>query len=350
MAKKHARSLLAFTLVELLVVIAIIGILVALLLPAVQAAREAARRAQCSNNLRQLGLAIGLYNNTYKKLPAGAYWHDIRVEPECKQCSPTDPDPQCCINNEGTIHMFLLPFIEQQPLYDAYNFKISTDEQLLPDGLPIGSTLVDTFVCPSDVHPTEGPTDRLTTSLSPDLLKTYKMSNYAASRGPTRQISGGTCSPCSELATWNSFAYDAYPDFGANSTQWRKFAGPFTRLAHHVQIEQVSDGLSNTIFLGEVRPACCKHIAEGWGWSHSGNGLVATIIPINYDTCSDQPSRRCRCWDTWFTELGFKSAHPGGAHFAMGDGSVQFLSESIDHTNFNRLGGKSEGELASIGP
>jgi len=174
------------------------------------------------------------------------------------------------------------------------------------------------------------------------------MSNYAASRGPTRQISGGVCGKCSEMASWNLFAYDPYPDWGLNPDDWRKFGGPFTRLAYHVKVKQVTDGLSKTIFMGEVRPACSKHIAEGWGWSHSGNGLVATIVPINYDTCNQPPMPSCRCWDNWVTDLGFKSAHPGGANFVMGDASVQFISENIDHTNFNRLGGKAEGETASL--
>jgi prepilin-type N-terminal cleavage/methylation domain-containing protein/prepilin-type processing-associated H-X9-DG protein len=348
MPRKQFLNRTAFTLVELLVVIAIIGILVALLLPAIQAAREAARRAQCTNNLKQLGLAVELYNNSKKKLPAGAYWGDIRVQPECKSCGPTDPDPACCIRNEGTIHIFLMPFIEEQALFNLYNTKIATDEQLLPNGQPIGSTLVHTFVCPSDTHPTEGPTDRIDATLSPDLLKTYKMSNYAASRGPTQHISGGSCNNCNELGTWNAFAYDKYPDSGANPAAWRKFAGPFTRLAYHVTAKQITDGLSKTIFLGEVRPSCSRHVAEGWGWTHSGNGLMSTIIPINYDTCSDQPALRCRCWDNWVTELGFKSAHPGGANFVMGDGSVHFITETIDHTNYNRLGGKAEGETVTF--
>src|SRR5436190_7025371 len=129
-----------FTLVELLVVIAIIGILVALLLPAIQAAREAARRATCSNNMKQLGLAILMYHDRRNELPAGAHWFDYRQAPECKDnCALTDPDPQCCIQRRGTILMFLLPYIEEQPLYDRYNFKIYTDEALLPNGLPIGS-------------------------------------------------------------------------------------------------------------------------------------------------------------------------------------------------------------------
>src|SRR5262245_50368320 len=147
----QAVSFHGFTLVELLVVIAIIGILVALLLPAVQAAREAARRATCTNNLKQLGLAIQMYQDRKKELPPGARWFDYRSD--CvTNCTAANWGPNCCYKNHGTIHMFLLPYLEEQSLYDRFNFKDpnGTDEQLLPNGDPIGSVSVASFVCPSD--------------------------------------------------------------------------------------------------------------------------------------------------------------------------------------------------------
>jgi prepilin-type N-terminal cleavage/methylation domain-containing protein len=337
-----------FTLVELLVVIAIIGVLVAMLLPAVQAAREAARRSQCVNNLKQFGLAIQNYVDSRKKLPAGAHWNDIRFPPECDD-SINCKGPQCCLNGRGTIHMFLLPYMEQQALYAAFDFTRRTDEQVFPDGTPIGSRQVATFVCPSDIHP-EGLADRTGATLSADLLATYKMTNYQASRGPTKQIPGGMCN-CPLWSTWNN-AYptviEDYPDTGADLTQLTTFGGPFTRVAYQVKLEQITDGLSNTIFMGEVRPACDKHAGEGWAWSHSGNGLISTIAPINYDSCSMEKTARCNCWDNWVSELGFKSAHVGGANFMFGDASVKFLSEAIDMGTYNRLGGKADGEAVTF--
>jgi prepilin-type N-terminal cleavage/methylation domain-containing protein len=344
-----------FTLVELLVVIAIIGILVALLLPAIQAAREAARRATCTNNLKQFGLAILMYNDKKNELPAGAHWFDYKAPPECKSCSLTDPDPQCCIERGGTIHMFILPYMEEQALYDRFDFRIYTDEQLLPNGQPIGSTAVSTFVCPSE-EPREATELRSpTATLSSELLKTYKLSNYAASRGNTRHIDGGSgCSltnpmneqfglkpinspPPNDGFTWG------YPDTGS-STRWRQFGGPFTRLAYRVKLKQITDGASNTIFLGEVRTGCSQHAAEGWAWSHSGNGLISTLVPINFDSCIDAPGHDCQSWDNWSGALGFKSRHAGGAQFVMGDASVHFLPDAIDMRVYNRLGGKADGE------
>jgi hypothetical protein len=204
------------------------------------------------------------------------------------------------------------------------------------------------FVCPSDEHPE--PPSKSGVTLSPDQLAMYKMSNYAASRGPTKQIPGGDCI-CPQWNLWNN-AYPTitqpYPDTGGDVTVLTTFGGPFTRLAYQVKLEQVTDGLSNTIFMGEVRPGCSRHAAEGWAWSHSGNGLVSTVIPINFDSCSRERAAQCGCWDTWTSELGFKSAHAAGALFVMGDASVQFLSETIDPRVYNALGGKADGVPASL--
>jgi prepilin-type processing-associated H-X9-DG protein len=337
----------------LLVVIAIIGILVALLLPAIQAAREAARRSQCSNNLKQLGLAIQLYSDGTKGiLPAGAYWQDYRLFDGggCDN-SKTCKGPQCCATQRGNILMRLLPFIEEQALYDAYDFTQPTDEQEF-DGSPIGARAVATFVCPSDEQPDESIAPKSEATIPEDVQRTYKMANYAASRGPSRQIVGGSCSTCPEWNVWNNSLKLIYPnlvfDYPDNFGRARFFGGPFTRVSFHVKLKQVTDGLSKTIFLGEVRPGCTRHTSEGWAWSHSGDGLFSTVVPINYDSCSQVPTDRCRCWDNWSTDLAFKSKHPGGAQFAMGDGSVQFLSESIDYANYNKLGGKADGEIAGL--
>jgi prepilin-type N-terminal cleavage/methylation domain-containing protein len=350
---RGGRRRCGFTLVELLVVIAIIGVLVALLLPAVQAAREAARRSQCTNNLKQFGTAIQTYAAARKTLPFGAAWHGMRFAPDCdddRNCIGNEP--KCCIVNRGTIHMFLLPYMEQQAIYAMYKFDRRTDEQLTPDGTPIGSRQVPVFVCPSDEHPTESVSAKNgAMTLPPEKLATYAMSNYAANRGNTAQFPGGSCGTCSLWSTWSASnsvngIIAPYPD--STPDLLTQFGGPFTRLAYAVKLSEVSDGLSNTIFMGEVRPGCSKHASEGWAWSHSGNGLISTIVPINWDSCSQEAALRCGCWDNWVSELGFKSLHAGGALFVMGDASVQFLEESISPYVYNSLGGKSEGQPVSF--
>ena len=130
--RKRTKPRIAFTLVELLVVIAIVGILVALLLPAVQMARESARQTHCKNNLRQIGLTCHLYHDANGHLPAGAYWYN-------------DDDVQ-----HGNVLSRLLPFIEEQAVYDAIDFTAHViDWQDYPDGTPIRNTKIDIFACPS---------------------------------------------------------------------------------------------------------------------------------------------------------------------------------------------------------
>jgi len=128
-----------FTLVELLVVIAIIGVLVALLLPAVQAAREAARRTQCANNMKQLGLALHNYHDTMKWFPPGAVW---------ETSTPAD-DPR----NRGSMFIRILPFVEQQSLYNLFDFNKNTDVQRMTSSATselLRGQIINVYICPSD--------------------------------------------------------------------------------------------------------------------------------------------------------------------------------------------------------
>ena len=309
-----------FTLVELLVVIAIIGILIALLLPAVQAAREAARRMQCSNNLKQIGLALHNYHDTNKCFPPGSFWYGLDYA-----------------NYRGSILIRLFPFLEQQPLYDLYDFSnpggVTIDNQKLPDSNDlIQSTVVPVYVCPSDNRQL--------------VVNGRALSNYAASIGPTTHGNNSSCS-CSEWQSWNEYAPDPWGGRYGSSTN---FAGPFFRYPVNTQtrVADCTDGLSSTIYFGEVRPTCSAHHSGGWGNSNNGQGLTATLIPINYDTCERDYDHGCNSYCNWSTELGFRSRHPGGAQFLFGDGSVHFLPETIDHWNYQYLGGKSDEHTAEV--
>jgi len=316
-----------FTLVELLVVIAIIGILVALLLPAVQSAREAGRRAQCANNLKQIGLALHNYEGPNKAFPPGSFW---RYYP---------PGTSNRIECKGSIMIRLLPYIEQQALYELFDFDQCVDGQTLPGSSKwIQSTVVPTSVCPSDDHPGV---------LGEGTSSERALHNYAASSGPTRHADNPNCR-CPEWQSWNQYGPDPWGGTYGSSTN---FAGPFIRLGKSTKIRDCTDGLSSTIFFGEMRPMCSGHGDNGWAWSNNGQGLTATLVPINYDSCdrtSPTGSDNCGRICNWNTELAFKSAHPGGAQFVFGDGSVQFLEETIDHWIYQYLGAKDDGHSAEI--
>jgi prepilin-type N-terminal cleavage/methylation domain-containing protein len=307
---KSSRS--AFTLVELLVVIAIIGVLVALLLPAVQAAREAARRTQCINNLKQIGLSLHNYNDTHRVLPPGAFWAGATVA-----------------NSRGSILLHILPFIEQKNLYDKFDLNVAPEGQTLPGSTTLlAATIIKPYVCPSEK--------------TFSLLNGRAIHNYTASSGPTAHIDNSSCS-CSTWSTWNAYSIAPY-----SSSDPTFFAGPFHRNGVCVRLSEVTDGLSQTIFFGEVRRDCSVHVRTGWLNSNNANGLTSTLIPINNNTCDDSATNGCQRPCNWGTELGFKSLHPTGANFLLGDGAVKFFTESIDHNNYQALGGKSDGRTAVV--
>lgn len=321
-----------FTLVELLVVITIIGILIALLLPAVQAAREAARRAQCSNNLKQIGLAVLGYESARGVLPPGAiFW------------SPPDNAAR-----KGSILVHILPYIEQQPLYDAFDFTVlSVDGQCFAGtSKPIGATVIAGYLCPSDNNPKtfDTPTVDSIDPVGTGIYSTVALHSYAASRG-ANELWNNAGESCGCSNNWNTLAID-----GSMESPMARFSGPFTRRGICVPITEVRDGLTNTLFFGEVLPMSSWHADNGWATSNNGNGFCSTIVPINYDTSdrSTTSTDSCHRFCNWNTAEGFKSAHSGGAMFLLGDGSVRFLAESIDHQAYQYLGAKADGQPINV--
>ncbi|MEZ5943304.1 MAG: DUF1559 domain-containing protein [Planctomycetaceae bacterium] len=313
-----------FTLIELLVVIAIIAVLIALLLPAVQQAREAARRSQCKNNLKQIGLALHNYHDSFTVFPAGAYW-SLPTSNGCTQGN----------HQKGSILVHLLPYVDQAPLYNLYDFsQCNIDGQTYPGSTKtLAQTVIPVYICPSDTTGNFGAGGR-------------GSQNYTACVGATN-TSGANGNPNCSCPN-STFQQWVLPNTGGSNT-----SGMFTRAWRSSSMRDNTDGMSNTIYFGEVRPGCSNHHNNGWSISNNGNGLTGTTIPINYDSCNTSTNTPpagmgCEYRCNWVTELGYKSMHVGGAQFLMGDGAVRFLSENIDMTTYSRLGAKADGFVATV--
>ena len=312
----------AFTLVELLVVIAIIGILVALLLPAVQAAREAARRSQCSNNLKQFGLALQNYHATFGRFPANSKWYSAYTT-----------------QRKGSVHVQLLPYVEGNTFADKLDYTGDVPAQIEADAT-LSTTQLPLMRCPSDDYP----------ALAPDPLPNgskggYPVTNYGTSVG-AQKTSG--LAACEALYPGNTFGNGPSPD--GNSESASDISGVFSRNGWAASIREITDGTTNTLAIGETRPGCSTSIQNAW-WS-SQQWYAGTAPPINYATCPGEgsgnngsPTKNCNSWNNWVTDAGFKSSHPGGAQFAFCDGSVQFLQEDIDYLNYQRRGDRRDGTV-----
>jgi len=314
-----------FTLVELLVVITIIGILIALLLPAVQAAREAARRLQCQNNLKQLGLALHNYHAQYGSFPYGSGG--------C--CGKSENWPHERAAWGGIWSTMILPFLEQQGLHD----QIDPDLHMLDLPVSVVQTVVPAYLCPSDASVQKAVLDdRFAGAGNPNPAAGIW---YAASMGPTHMDACPFC-PDSDPGPDNWCCQGC--NFGTGDKSWGVLCGTlnsrydhvgmFGRSRHSVTFSEVTDGLSHTLMLGEVLPGDCVYFS-----AFSANFNVSpTNIPLNWPASTVEN-------DPYYEACGFKSRHPGGANFVMGDGSVAFFTESIDFKVYNYLGSRAGGEV-----
>jgi len=298
-----AKPRIGFTLVELLVVIAIIGVLVALLLPAVQAARESARRMTCTNNLKQIGLAVQMYVDVNKRLP-----HSRRDTME-------------------TVSVLLLPFLEQGNLYDLWDFELRYYEQ--PDAVRLA--VVPAYFCPSRRSATDAAQGSLSGDISGGAHVPGALSDYIGSAGD----------PTGLVDYWWSDT-PANGAFRHGEALWIGTYRP-TRLA------MFTDGLSNTLFFGE------KHVPQvpQWPGGHPttygfGNEPNDTSA---YNGDHGASFRKAGVGlplargDTDPNILLFGSSHPGICQFVFGDGSVHSLSVTIDEVVLGYLANREDGEL-----
>jgi len=300
-----------FTLVELLVVIAIIGILIALLLPAVQAAREAARRAQCSNNLKQIGLALHNYHSAHRCFPAGS------VVSVPGNCSGGD------CRGSGMM-VVILPYLEQSAMEQVYQPYYAAPRAWL------------NFI--SD-NPQNAANSSIPTYLCPSVAKWSSFLNR-------KDYFGCTGGKTPSARHWRG---DSYVDgvFYVNS---------FTRIDH------VRDGSSNTIAVGESVHPHPYGMGDGYGnmekggptWWYEGGGLMSSVPPEQgqgtgrclMSTKYPINSRHLPMAPDFENDVPYGSQHPGGAQFVFCDGHVVFLSETIDINVYQALSTRDGGEVA----
>jgi prepilin-type N-terminal cleavage/methylation domain-containing protein len=306
---------LGFTLVELLVVIAIIGVLVALLLPAVQAAREASRRAACINNLHQIGLALHNYHDTNLVLPYGSDYPSL---------------------NRNTWSKAILPFIELQNHFDMFDHVKALTDNANEKGC---RTPIKAYICPSDPKALEpilpGRGD------SPGTNPTHStMLSYPACMGPTHPDACPFCPDTTPSPTnWCCMGCNFGTYGGWCGVPDGTFAGMFGRWPTSLNFAAVTDGLSNTLMGGETIPS---HYV--WNGAFCPNFPVsATTIPINHKQ-SDKGQHGGHTLILWARCSGFKSYHQGGANFVLGDASVKFVQQNIDYKIYNHLGTREGGE------
>lgn len=321
-----------FTLVELLVVIAIIGILVGLLLPAVQAAREAARRMQCSNNLKQLGLAMHTHHDSQRKLPS------VHAS-------------GCCW---GTWMIPVFPYVEQTNVYNLYQNYGGSDTVntqfpsqsasgvfprygTAPNNTNVSSKRYGVFTCPSDIP--NAPISGLTSH------------NYAVMTGNGSSYPGLVNGP-TPLPT--GYVLGAGMFDPRNQENVTPVTNPPVKFANKNKFGNVSDGLSNTVMVVEILQGSGTDL-RGFTWWGIVAGASSYYAPNSKSpdrisqNCTNEPARNLPCVvGTSFYVMTARSRHTGGVQAALGDGSVQFFSEGIDPNTWMKLGTASDGQVTSL--
>ena len=325
---RRSREERAFTLIELLVVIAIIAVLIGLLLPAVQAAREAARRMQCRNNLKQIGLALHGYHGVWLGFPP-AY-----LAPDALR--PNRPVTDFEIGSGWAWGTLILPFLEQRPVYDAANFDYSfgSADGTNPRGIlglsvnrTVMKTSVSMFLCPS-AGGGEGPID-----LGYDSAHVFgSPGHYIASAG------------------W------------MNSSEYQITGTGVLYPNSRVAIGDVSDGTSATLMIGERSRNLADAAWSGVLWSYSTPAPLCTKVGWPVKSCvgvmfllmgrtgpaSDIVSGSIPGGNSLDHEAGadgFASLHPGGCQFLLCDGSVRFMKETLVPQVFRALASRAGGEI-----
>lgn len=310
------RSRRGFTLIELLVVIAIIAILIALLLPAVQQAREAARRTECRNVLKQWGLALHNYHDNFNVLPSGGM-----------AVAPVGASPNRANNGFG-LHVRLLPYVDQAPLYNQFDMNFFYDDG---PNLAFKRQSFPLLFCASariSDRQSDSAADRWT-------------ANYYGVAGPK--------GPKPAPLTGN------YAHVGNTTTDHGGFAqGGLLPIGLCYNFRDCTDGLSNTFLMGEMS----GEQAPGWNknyrdWTQGANNTASGGNASYASKNVTYPISRYSGWVSGnatrlFNDARFSSQHVGGAHFLMGDGTVRFVSENIDFATYQATASRGDSESLQL--
>lgn len=309
------RPAAGFTIIELLVVIAVIALLVALLLPAIQQAREAARRTQCRNHLRQLALAVHNYENSFRYLPINRYgdysfsstWNGAYENSRSWSWLAT-----------------ILPYIDESVLWelaDIPNVELQNSNYLRAQ--------VNVFHCPSDFLSGNG-TRREQSN--------YLRNNPYVGTTNYKGVQGANFG-------WGQWVNP--PTDGHGIDPWDDGDGMLFAMnwVRPVRFQDVRDGLSSTLMIGEdvyeEGDPGANRFGLGFAWAHSVEACANAAMPINAKQADGTP---CPIGD-YTCRSGFKSRHPGGAHFAMGDGSVHFLRDNMALGLYRAMATRNGGEI-----
>ena len=320
MLKRFRRS--GFTLIELLVVIAIIAILIALLLPAVQQAREAARRTQCKNNLKQLGLALHNYHDTFGVFPYAIANQGYSAS------------GQIVTNHKG--FLMLLPYFDQAPLYNQFNFSWATGTHNNSGGTVMGgtnpatntnlnltTTILSGLLCPSD---NGSKVESLNSTTYGCGVANSARSSYQFSIG----ITGWAGFPS---GNWANEGLASRRMFGCNSNS---------------SVRDATDGLSNTVAFSETTLEVDDGRTGTWACAaHVGYGVdFATVYGINNYTCCTwrSPPNAQYQMNRNGEHSSPGSTHTGGCHVLIGDGTVRFISQNLDSITRTRLATIADGQ------
>ena len=317
----------AFTLIELLVVIAIIGVLVALLLPAVQQAREAARRSQCKNNMKQMGLAMHNYHDAYNRFPIGAGF-----------------GAQIGQNWRASI----LPFLDQAPLYNQLNFTGgSWTSPYAGSNIVLRGTKVVVYNCPSSTAPTIGLPGTEPGGWSTDPIGSPQLVDYVG-------IGGAYPDPAGRTNVHSTSNYGGY--YGS--------AGALSVMQSN-GIHTLSDGASNVLLVGEnssmttvggTQVDIRSNYYGGWSgmccgpttnpWSGSPDTWSTGVTTVRYSP-NIQSTSLDGATNTWTANLPLRSSHTGGVHVLLGDGAVRFITDNINMNTLRALATRDDGVAVS---